>query len=241
MVKKVSLPFQAPPLFVGKMKLRLIGSSQTRAFRCLWMLEELRVPYEIVPVMAATKSAFDYNPSGKVPALVVTEDERTDSFTITESAVINTFLGDRFPDSGLVPKFLSRDRIKYDELTMSIMTELDAAVWAYHKHVVLGKFFGYIPDIEKASMQQFEKMNSVMLSQLKSSGGPFLLGNQFTAIDILYGHCLDWAKVNGWKTVLELYDVVSYMEVYKDRPAYQRAKEIRSNEKIQISNKKSAL
>ena len=121
------------------------------------------------------------------------------------------------------------------------MTELDAAVWAYHKHVVLGKFFGYIPDIEKASMQQFEKMNSVMLSQLKSSGGPFLLGNQFTAIDILYGHCLDWAKVNGWKTVLELYDVVSYMEVYKDRPAYQRAKEIRSNEKIQISNKKSAL
>lgn len=217
------------------MKLRLIGSAQTRAFRCVWMLEELGVPYELIPAMPSSKDAFEYNPSGKIPALVVTEDEPKQneaSFVVTESAVINTFLGDRFPDSGLVPKFLSRERIVYDQLIMSIMTELDAtSLWMHRKHVALGKFFGYIPEIEKASAQEFQRMNGTIAKQLQTSGGPFLLGTQFTAADILYGHCLDWAKLNGWNITPSSSDAVeAYMKTYRARPAYKRAKEIRSQE-----------
>ena len=222
------------------MKLRLIGSAQSRAFRCVWMLEELGVPYELIPAMPSSKEAFEHNPSGKIPALVVTEDgakqNESFSFVVTESAVINTFLGDRFPDSGLVPKFLSRERIVYDQLIMSIMTELDAtSLWMHRKHVALGKFFGYIPEIEKASAQEFQRMNGTIAKQLQTSGGPFLLGAQFTSADILYGHCLDWAKLNGWNTAASkssLSDSVveTYMKTYRARPAYQRAKEIRSQE-----------
>ena len=215
------------------MKLRLIGHAQTRAFRCIWMLEELGLPYEHLQAMPASKAVLEQNPSGKVPALVVSQDSSAgfpSSYVVTESAVINTFLGDRFPDSRLVPRHLSHERMQYDQLVMAIMTELDAsALWIYHKHVTLGKFFGYVPETEEVSKNQFAKLNDVISIQLKKSNGPFLLGAQFTAADILYGHCLDWAKANGWADIIQSETIASYMEAYRKRPAYNRARAFRKD------------
>ena len=219
------------------MKLQLIGSAQTRAFRCIWMMEELKIPYEFLPVMPASKDAFNYNPSGKVPTLIVEEgagneidDERPSSYAITESPVINTFLGDRFPDRGLVPKPLSHDRLRYDQLIMKIMTELDEPLWTNRKHTELGKFFGYIPDIKEVSLRQFKRANRIISTELETSGGPFLMGSQFTAADILYVHCLDWANKNGWQDLVRSEIVVSYLDMCRKRPAYYRARELRKND-----------
>lgn len=212
------------------MKLRLVGNAQTRAFRCIWMLEELQIPYELSQAMPGSKEILAYYSSGKVPALIVNDengDNKRVEYVVTDSAVINTFLGDRFPESALVPKFATPQRIVYDQLVMNIMTELDAsALWVHRKHTMLGKFFGYIPQIEKASLQQFTKANDYLAMQLKKSGGPYLLGKQFTAADILYGHCLNWAKSNGWGDAMESDTVAAYMRTYRERPAYQRTREI---------------
>ncbi len=58
--------------------IRVHGASNTRAFRVLWMLEELGVPYEQVKVdfhTGATRSPefLRLNPNGRVPVL---EDRR---------------------------------------------------------------------------------------------------------------------------------------------------------------------
>ena len=152
------------------------------------------------------------------------------SYAITESPVINTFLGDRFPDRCLVPKPLSHDRLLYDQLIMKIMSELDEPLWMNRKHTELGKFFGYIPEIKEASLRQFKRADKIIARELESSGGPFLMGSQFTAADILYVHCLDWAVKNGWQDSLRSEMVVNYLNICRERPAYQRARELRRND-----------
>eukprot|EP00977_Amphora_coffeiformis_P013316 scaffold3430_cov162-Amphora_coffeaeformis.AAC.6 len=199
-------------------------------------MEELNIPYELLPVMPASKDVFQHNPSGKVPTLLVEENEvglgenRPLFFAVTESPVINTFLGDRFPDSGLVPKPLSHDRLLYDQLIMKIMTELDEPLWMNRKHTELGKIFGYIPKMKEASLRQFKRANKIISMELERSGGPFLMGSQFTAADILYVHCLDWAKKNGWQDALRSEMVANYFDVCRERPAYQCARELRKND-----------
>jgi len=45
----------------------VIGSSASRTFRVLWMLEELGIAYTHVPAMPQSPEARAANPSGKVP------------------------------------------------------------------------------------------------------------------------------------------------------------------------------
>jgi glutathione S-transferase len=71
--------------------LTLYGTRQSRAFRCLWMLEEAGVDYRLEAVDFAKGEARNpaflrINPNGKVPALVDGE------LTLFESLAINLHL-----------------------------------------------------------------------------------------------------------------------------------------------------
>jgi len=94
----------------------------------------------------------------------------------------------------------------------------------------VGKFFGYIPEIKEVSLRQFRRANKNISKELETSGGPFLMGSQFTAADILYIHCLDWAEKNGWEDSVRSEIVASYLDICRKRPAYYRARELRKNE-----------
>ena len=61
----------------------VIGSKASRAFRVLWMLEELGVDYDHTPAGPRSAEAVAANPSGKIPAL------RVDGAVVTESVVLN--------------------------------------------------------------------------------------------------------------------------------------------------------
>ncbi|MFA9474938.1 MAG: glutathione S-transferase N-terminal domain-containing protein, partial [Filomicrobium sp.] len=63
---------------------KLIGYPKTRAFRVLWMLEEIGAEYEIDPVMPRSEECKAINPSGKVPVLQVGEDNIIDSVAICQ-------------------------------------------------------------------------------------------------------------------------------------------------------------
>ena len=55
------------------MAITLYGIPQSRTSRCLWMLEEVGVPYENVPMSfigdAQKPDFLKINPNGRIPAL----------------------------------------------------------------------------------------------------------------------------------------------------------------------------
>lgn len=61
---------------------KLVGNRATRAFRALWLLEELGVPYEHVPAAPRSEEVRAVSPLGKVPVLVVGDDVIADSTAI---------------------------------------------------------------------------------------------------------------------------------------------------------------
>ena len=116
---------------------------------------------------------------------------------------------------------------------MVLATELDAqALWVHRKHDQLGHVFGLIPAAVQAAQAQFDRALAVMVGELapERGGGAFLLGAEFSAADILFVHCLDWARSIGWSEQGELALRASAEEskgrVGKDEEANEEVKEI---------------
>jgi glutathione S-transferase len=87
--------------------IKLYGSVNTKSFNTLklrFALAEIGVPYEFSPVdlakgEARTPDFMRINPHGKVPVLVDGE------FALPESDAILWYLGERYPDAKLLPRF----------------------------------------------------------------------------------------------------------------------------------------
>jgi glutathione S-transferase len=86
----------------------------SRSQRILWLLEELGLPYEVVPhardpaTRRAPEALRAVHPLGKAPILVA-----TDGAVLAESAVIVEWLLDRHPEAGLRPVQDSEDFARY--------------------------------------------------------------------------------------------------------------------------------
>lgn len=228
-----SSSLKLPPLAVMS-RFVLLGPAWTRAFRCVWMLEELGCNYRVADSMPASRRVKKYVSTGKVPVLLEYRSETTDdseeeepSFVLYESSAINTYLADRF-QSNLAPSPLNdlQARAVYDQCVSCITNELDSqGLWIHRKHHAMAKFFGDIPPAVEHAKSQFDRINEHLALQLD----PYLLGEDFSAADILYVHCLDWAKSIGWQNNDSDWatKVEAYRKLCHERPAYQRAKALR--------------
>lgn len=162
------------------------------------MLEELGVPFHNEVCMPRDKVARKYSPLGKVPAMV------DGDFVMFESAAINTYLGDKFRGAGpeLVPAPGTLERARYEQWVSFIMTEVDAqGLWIHRKHEALPKVFPHfpaIPDAVSFARAQYGAAVHVLVEDMRRRGSPFVLGATFSAVDILFAHCLTWGKEIGW-------------------------------------------
>ena len=80
--------------------LKLYGAPPTRALRVIWLLNELGLKYEMVPVniLKGENKQPEFraiNPAAKVPVLV------DGTFVLTESAAIQLYLGGEKPSGGI--------------------------------------------------------------------------------------------------------------------------------------------
>ena len=86
-------------------KLKLYGIPRSRAFRTLWCIEELGIPYEPVAIgfddgTNRTPQFLAVNPNGKVPAI------GDGAFSLWESLAINLYLAKKHGAGRLYPKSL---------------------------------------------------------------------------------------------------------------------------------------
>ncbi len=180
------------------------GCPQTRSTRVTWALEEAGAEYAFVPVILSKgehkqPEFLKLNPSGKVP--VITDGD----LIVSESAAICTYIGEKFPASGLVPADLA-DRAHYFQWCFFAMSELETPLWTMAKHTRFLPEDRRVPAVADTCLWEFQRAASVLAQHLE--GREYVVGNQFTAADILLGGTLNWARsaeVKLESAVLEAY------------------------------------
>lgn len=199
--------------------IRLYGPLQSRAARCLWMLEELAIPYEHVPLDGQSreeqrKSIGKVTLPGKAPAM---EDG---SLKLFESAAINLYLAAKYDDRELWPATQAQ-RAHVLQWAFFAMTELEPLIVV----MFMQKFVHTGDDHDEAAVQAAQQALADPLAVLEKqlAKRSHLLGEQFTAADLICVSVLDmlvmlqfsledWPKVNKW------------VSACRARPAYQRSR-----------------
>lgn len=200
--------------------LTLWGAQSIRALRAHWMLMEMNLPYEFVPVRPRMESATPefrgISPRGKVPVL------RHKDFLLTESAAIVHYLADTFPTpAGLQSPRGPIARARRDEWSYFIMTELDAtALYVIRRHTDLKHLFGDAPVVVDSARTYFNAQIEAMRPRIGGLSN-YLMGDEFSAVDILMATTLDWAESAAIALPEE---VRAYHRRTVARPAYQAAR-----------------
>jgi glutathione S-transferase len=200
------------------MSLKLYGPARSRAFRCIWTLEELEMPFEHIHVdMSKSEHKSDEflnkNPYGKVPVL-----ETSDGHYLFESAAICLFLADLKPEVGLAPAAGSLNRAKMNQWLHFGLNELDAYLWVIARNEW---FYG-----DKKSQEAIDQSKMMLEASLKVltdhlAENNWLIGEDFTVADIIVGQTLFWA------TMLEipLSDTLNaYISKCRDRDHFPNVK-----------------
>lgn len=189
----------------------VIGTAKSRAFRVLWMLEELGQPYNHIPANPRSEGVVEFNPAGKVPVLI------DDGTPITDSTAILTYLADRHGQ--LTHPAGTLDRARQDSLTQFLLDEFDAALWMAARHSFILPEEMRLSAIKNTLRWEFEASQKTLVNRMGE--GPFLMGDKMTVPDIILTHCLSWAL--GARFPIVEHDLTTYLDRMRDRPAHQRA------------------
>jgi glutathione S-transferase len=189
---------------------KVIGPVKSRAMRVMWMLEELGEPYEAIAAAPRSDEARQYNPSGKVPALV---DGKA---VLTDSVAIMTYLADKH--GKLTAPAGTVARAHQDALTFWLIDEFDAILWTAAKHSFILPEDKRVAAIKPALMEEFSASAAKLSDRLTA---PFLMGEEITLPDILAVHCLNWAM--GAKFPRTDDKLFEYGKRLRERSAFQAA------------------
>ncbi len=198
--------------------MKLYGTPNTRSTRVAWALEEAGAEYEFILVQLAKgehkQPAFlSVNPAGKVPTLV------DGDLVLSESAAICTYIGDKFPQSGLVPPVSDpANRALYLQWCFFAMTELEPPLWAMARHTRLYPKERQVPAVVETCKWEFERAATVLSQHLQ--GREYAVGSSFTAADIILTRILNWAR--GQEITLNE-TLGNYTDRMLARPAVARA------------------
>lgn len=196
---------------------------RSRSSRILWLLEEAGLPYEL-HVHELQKGTHkqpaltEQNPHGKVPTLIDRGPDGTWSTVVTESAAICLHVADQALAAGtarIAPPLHAKERGAY-------------LTWSLYTPAVLEPAFtdaGFprasAPPASALGWPTLDEALARVEATLKT--GPFLLGEMFSAADIMVGGMLNWLTM--WKKLPADHAVFGpYLAALLERPAGVRAR-----------------
>lgn len=194
------------------MTVTLFHAPNTRSTGALTLLEELGAPYElrVLDMKGGENRRPEFlavNPMGKVPALL---DGGT---LVTEQVAIYLHLADRFPAAGLAPATSDPQRGRYLRWLVFYAASFEPAV------VDRALQRGDAP-LAMSPYGTYDAVIEAVRGML--APGPFVLGDTFSAADVLWGSALAWTMMFG--IVPKLAEFTAYAERVTTRPAFERVR-----------------
>ena len=195
-------------------KVTLHHAVQSRSAGALALLEELGADYEL-HVLDLKKGEtrqpayLAVNPMGKVPAI------SHQGQLVSEQGAVYLYLAELHPEAGLAAAIGDPLRGTFLRWLFFYGSSFEPAVVdRAMKREPAGQAISPYGD--------WETLLATLESQLAE--GPWLLGERFTAVDVLWGHALRWTTM--FKLVPESPAIAAYIARVVSRPASARAAKI---------------
>ncbi len=201
--------------------LRIYGVARTRAFRALWMAEELGIAYQHLPIEIGDAGArspdfLALNPNGRLPVIV------DGDFVVFESLAITLYLAKKHSNGGLYPGTLEGEARAW-QWSFWAIAEVDRGVNIWSLHAVR------LPEGERNAALREEALK-VLASPFKVLDAavatrPYLLGDAFTVADLNVAAVISRAADMDLAAVPHLH---AWLKRCLDRPAARRALALKS-------------
>jgi len=154
------------------------------------------------------------HPHGAVPSLV------DGSLAMFESAAIVMYLADKYPEKGLAPAPGTPERGQYYQWILYAMATVEPPLLQYFMHTRMHPEEKRSAASVEEAQHKMDEVFKVLAHELRDR--PYIVGNHFTAADVMIGSMLGWAKPMGLidRAPAELSE---YLNRLVDRPAHKRA------------------
>jgi glutathione S-transferase len=157
------------------------------------------------------------NPGGKVPTLLI------DGKPVYESAALLTILAERHPEAKLIPPVGTPERDAWLQWMVFLSNTLMSTyrLWFYPAELGAEE---HSPEIRAVLQHKIESIWDRLEAHL-SAHGPYLLGTDFSGVDLLLTMLMRWSRnmprpVTEWPALKRLADLV------RARPSWKRMYEL---------------
>jgi len=194
--------------------MKLYWCPRTRSFSALWLMEETGQPYErvLIDLNKNDQKSPDYlkiNPMGKVPAI------QDGDVSVAESAAICAYVAERYPEAKLAPPVGDPRRAKYLQWLFFGPGCIEPAMVQVSTKIEMNPVAAGWGDAQRV----FDVLDDALAK------GPWLLGETFSAADIIIGSGLNFS-VRLFKMIASRPSFEAYIERCMARPAFQLAEKL---------------
>lgn len=200
----------------------LWGAGTSRTIRPHWALHELDLDFECRPISprsgeTRTPEFTALTARQKIPLL------QDNDLVLTESAAIIWYLSETYgrDHNRLIPAD-PLDKARCLEWCFFALGELDeTSLYVVRRHSDMRQTYGEAPAAVEAASTYFRKQMRTVERALETEPH-YILGDRFTAADILLSTCVTWAVHYG---IPVADSVVAYNARVTARPSYARAEQ----------------
>src|SRR3954451_4595830 len=194
--------------------LTLYHAAPSRSSVVLWMLEEIGGPFNLhlLSLQKGDNRQAAYlavNPMGKVPAL------KHGDAIVTESAAICLYLADAFPKAGLSVPIGDPRRGPFLKWLFFGPSVIEPAI--------MDRAYKRAEEAPRSALGYGDFDTAMDVAAKAVEPGPYLLGETFTAADVVIGSTLRWGTM--FKLIPERSEFLAYTARLTERPALKRAEE----------------
>jgi len=199
--------------------LQLYGNPRSRAIRCLWMLEEVGQPYQLVeksvrPEDLQSTEYLRLNPNARIPTLV------DGDVVLWESMAINLYLAQKY--QGPMHSESAEVFGLAAQWSFWAMLEIERLLLELLEHSVLLPEYSRDASVVERVGLLLKKPLTVLNRALAGRG--FLAGDGFTVADLNVAGILMWGKLS--RMDMSAYpNLARWLDGCLARPAYARLRE----------------